>query len=102
MEVQGKFTRTQSSLVRSSPTIRSSIHSLSSIAEAGPSASNASSNEDGDDDDHRRGPPKRGPNSYGYLGSSGGCGAREVFSHNRRREERDKVEIKLQSRVMKY
>ncbi|GAB4840103.1 hypothetical protein Ancab_020817, partial [Ancistrocladus abbreviatus] len=69
MEVQGKLTRTQSSLVRSSLTIRSSIHNLSSIAEAGPSASNASSNEDGDDNDHRRRPPKRGANSYGYLGS---------------------------------
>ncbi|KAJ4824951.1 hypothetical protein Tsubulata_014971 [Turnera subulata] len=33
MDCQKKLTRTQSSLLRSSPTIRSSIHSLSSVAE---------------------------------------------------------------------
>ncbi|GAB4844887.1 hypothetical protein Ancab_038278 [Ancistrocladus abbreviatus] len=69
MEVQAKLTRTQSSLLRSSPTIRSSIHSLSSIAEADQSAPTAASHDDGDDDDHRRRPPKPGPNPCGFLGA---------------------------------
>lgn len=45
MDGQPKLTRTQSSLLRSSPTIRSSIHSLSSIADV-----------DVDDDNHKKKP----------------------------------------------
>ncbi|KAK9743376.1 hypothetical protein RND81_03G235300 [Saponaria officinalis] len=46
MDVQAKLTRTQSSLLRSSPTVRSSIHSLSSIVDLQQYSS------DDDDDNH--------------------------------------------------
>ncbi|GMN39667.1 hypothetical protein TIFTF001_008895 [Ficus carica] len=48
---QAKLTRTQSSLLRSSPTIRSSIHSLSSVTEADVIAA---PNDDGDDEDEKK------------------------------------------------
>lgn len=48
---QTKLTRTQSSLLRSSPTIRSSIHSLSSVTEADVIAAQ---NDDGDDEDEKK------------------------------------------------
>lgn len=48
---QTKLTRTQSSLLRSSPTIRSSIHSLSSVTEADVVAAQ---NDDGDDEDEKK------------------------------------------------
>ncbi|GMH00266.1 hypothetical protein Nepgr_002105 [Nepenthes gracilis] len=54
MEGQAKFTRTRSSLLRSAPTGRSSIHSLSSIAEADPEAATAFLS-----NDHRKKPYKR-------------------------------------------
>ncbi|XP_051139418.1 uncharacterized protein LOC127257134 [Andrographis paniculata] len=53
---QGKLTRTQSSLLRSSPTIRSSIHSLSSVSEIAPDHEAASDIEE--QKPHRRRVPE--------------------------------------------
>lgn len=59
METQAKLTRTQSSLLRASPTIRSSIRSLSNIAEMNSSSSAVSIAVDGEEDrkPHRPGKP---------------------------------------------
>ncbi|GMH17418.1 hypothetical protein Nepgr_019259 [Nepenthes gracilis] len=66
MEGQAKLTRTHSSLLRSFPSVRSSIHSLSSIAEADLEAATASFS----DDDHRKKPHKpngSGPGSVRFV-----------------------------------
>ncbi|KAL9234664.1 hypothetical protein vseg_009510 [Gypsophila vaccaria] len=66
MEVKAKLSRNQSSLLRSSPTVRSSIHSLSSIVDL-----KHISDED-DDDDHRR--------RVNHRGNCSSVGAYKVVS----------------------